>query len=44
MLAALQHAVVLLIPCVSTLITPLGLAQMQMRGCVFVKACVYKEL
>lgn len=34
MLAVLQHAVILLMPCVSTLITPLGLAQMQMRACV----------
>lgn len=34
MLAVLQHAVILLMPCVSALITPLGLAQMQMRVCV----------
>lgn len=40
MLAVLQHAVILLMPSVSALITPLGLAQMQMWVCVFVRVCI----
>lgn len=38
MLAVLQHAVILLMPSISALITPLGLAQMQM--CVSVSVCI----
>lgn len=43
MLAALQHAVILLMPSVSALITPLGLAQMQMQVCLCVRVSACKR-
>lgn len=43
MLAVLQHAVILLMPSVSALITPLGLAQMQMQVCLYVRVSVCKR-
>lgn len=44
MLAAPPHAVILLMPSVSALITPLGLAQMQMQACVCVGVCVCESV